>query len=149
MTATPSPNATSVERASQLIALTRRLTDLLAAETRAFEARRPHEAARHIDEVAQLANVYRRESARLKEQPALLAGISPKIKADLTEATQTFEAVLARHGRALEAAKTITEGLVQAIAQEVAATRAKGAGYGPTARSTAADASAVTLNRKA
>jgi hypothetical protein len=146
MTASAHPAA---ERATQLIALTRRLTDLLAAETRAFEARRPHEAAVHVEEVGQLANVYRRESARLKDNPALLDGISPKLKDELMQATQTFEAVLARHGRALAAAKTITEGLVQAIAQEVAAARAKGAGYGPTARGRPADASAVTLNRKA
>jgi hypothetical protein len=146
MNAPPSPNA---ERATQLVALTRRLTDLLAAETRAFEARRPHEAALHVEEVGQLANVYRRESARLKDNPALLDGISPRLKGELMQATQTFEAVLARHGRALEAAKAITEGLVQAIAQEVAAQRARGAGYGPTAKGRPADTSAVTLNRQA
>jgi hypothetical protein len=57
--------------------------------------------------------------------------------------------VLARHGRAVTAAKTVTEGLVQAIAEEVAATRAARAPYGATARVPAADASAITLNKTA
>jgi hypothetical protein len=137
------------ERAQQMITLTRRLTDMLATETRAFEARRPHEVAANMEEVAQLANLYRRESARLREQPGLLEGASPAVRGQLMQATQTFEAVLARHGRALAAAKEITEGLVQAIAQEVAAARLAGPGYGPSARGRPVDASAVTLNRKA
>jgi len=139
----------TAQRADQLIALTRRLTDLLAAETRAFEARRPFDVAANAEEVAKLANVYRRESARVKDNPALIEGASEALRQQLMQVTQTFEAVLARHGRALAAAKEITEGLVQAIAREVAAQRATGPGYGPTARGVAPDASAVTLNRKA
>ena len=41
----------------------------------------------------------------------------------LLRATEAFDAVMERQGRALAAAKTITEGLVNAIAQEVAAQR--------------------------
>ena len=52
-------------------------------------------------------------------------------------ATEAFEAVLARHGRALEAAKTVTEGLVRAIAEEVARSRSAGTGYGPGAQTQA------------
>ena len=40
--------------------------------------------------------------------------------------------MIARQGRALTAAKTITEGLVHAIAHEVAVQRNRGAAYGPT-----------------
>ena len=49
----------------------------------------------------------------------------------------------------LEAAKTVTEGLVRAIAEEVASKRASGAGYGPGATATAADTRAITLNQRA
>ncbi len=141
--------AEAQERVEQLIAVTRRLTDLLAAETRAFEARRSHEAAANMEEVARLANIYRRESARVRQDPGLVAGASEAKRALLMQLTQTFEAVLARHGRALTAAKTITEGLVHAIAEEVAKTRTAGPGYGPSAKGRYADASAITLNRKA
>ena len=56
----------------------------------------------------------------------------------------------ARHGRAVEAAKTITEGLVHAIAEEVTAQRSIGSGYGPKGIKPRAEAAtAVTLNRSA
>jgi hypothetical protein len=47
------------------------------------------------------------------------------------------------------AAKLITEGLVKAVASEVAARRSRSAGYGPTARAREGDARAITLNRRA
>ena len=68
------------------------------------------------------------------------------------QATEAFDAVLARQGRAIEAAKTVTEGLVRAIAEEVAATREQRHGYGPGAlppASSATAATAITLNRRA
>ena len=137
------------DRARQLIALTERLTHRLAEETRCFEARRPQDAAPGVGETQELANLYRRETARLKTDRTLLDGLPSPDRDALIAATQAFEAVLARHQRALEAAKTITEGLVQAIAQEVASARAQGTGYGAGGRAAAADARAVTLNRTA
>lgn len=137
------------DRARQLTALTQRLTDLIAADTRAFEARRPQDAAARMAETGELANIYRRESLRIRQNPALLDGAALEERRALARATEAFDAVLARHGRALEAAKTVTEGLVQAIAGEVAAARASGAGYGAGGRAIAGDASAVTLNSRA
>jgi hypothetical protein len=68
----------------------------------------------------------------------------------LLRATEGFDAVMARQGRALDAAKTITEGLVHAIATEIANQRGANTGYGPAGvkpRNSAA--TAVTLNRRA
>lgn len=137
------------DRADQLAALTERLTERIAADTRAFEARRPHEAAASQGETAELAALYRQESLRVRQNPALLSSASPERRLRLVRATEAFEAVLARHGRALEAAKTVTEGLVQAIAAEVAASRAPAAGYGPSARSTSGDARAIAYSARA
>ncbi len=137
------------DRVSQILALTERLTALLAAEAAAFEARRPHEAFTNSEEMGRLANVYRHESVRIKANPGMIAAAAPALRARLLKATAAFEAVLARHGRALAAAKTVTEGLVRAIAEEVAATRQARTPYGPTARAPKADASAITLNRRA
>ena len=67
----------------------------------------------------------------------------------LVKATERFEAVLSRHARAVEAARVISEGLVQAIAGEVAAARAMGSGYGASGKATAGDGRAITLNRNA
>jgi hypothetical protein len=139
----------AADRVAQLTALTERLTDLIAADTRAFEARRPQDAAVRIAETSELANTYRRESLRIRRDPSLLEGATLEARRRLVRATEAFEAVLARHGRALEAAKTVTEGLVQAIAVEVAAARASGAGYGEGGRALTGDASAITLNQRA
>src|SRR5579872_3779257 len=118
-------------RMAQLITLTERLTALITEQVQAFEARRPHDAALHAEETGRLANLYRHESLRIQAQPALLAGAPPELRERLITATRAFDAVLGRHGRAVEAAKTITEGLVRAIAEEIARQRGVVAGYGP------------------
>ncbi|HEX8233142.1 MAG TPA: flagellar basal body protein [Caulobacteraceae bacterium] len=135
--------------ADQLLVLVERLTEALAADARAFEQRRPNEAAARMDETARLANLYRHESARLRADPSLIAGCAEATRMRLIRATEAFDAVLARHARALQAAKTVTEGVVRAIADEVARGRSTGAAYGPGARAQQAPATAVTLNRKA
>jgi len=137
------------DRATQLIQLTERLTDRLAGETLAFEAHRPQDAAHGVAETQRLANLYRHEAARVKAQPSLLAGAASQTRARLLRATEAFEAVLARHGRAVAAAKQVSEGLVRAIAEEVARTRTAVSGYGATARTAPASASAIALNRRA
>ena len=137
------------DRCDQLLALTERLTASIAAETRAFEAQRPHEAAAGQALAAELAAAYRLESARVKADPALLAGASPERRRRLTAATVAFEAALARHARALKAAMVVTDGLVRALAAEVASTRAPAAGYGAQGRSRAGDPSAIALNTRA
>jgi hypothetical protein len=139
------------DRVEQLIILTERLTDLIARQANAFEARRPHEAAQYVDEVAKLANLYRHESTRVRANVALVSGAALAVRQRLIRATEAFDAVLARQGRAVTAAKTVTEGLVRAIAQEVAEQRPQAAGYGPGAHGAAyrASGTAITLNQRA
>jgi len=136
-------------RMEQLVTLTDRLTALIAEQLRAFEAHRPQDAAANADETARMANLYRHESLKVKADPTLLAGAPPEIKERLIAATRAFDAVLARHGRAVEAAKTITEGLIRSIAEEVAKQRNGAASYGPKARQAPRPATAVALNRRA
>ena len=137
------------DRIVQLLILTSRLTDLLASETRAFEARRPQDAAASSEETQRLANIYRHEAARIRSDPGLIASARLEARHELVAATRSFEAVLSRHGRALQAAKIVTEGLVQAIAAEVAQTRGGPPGYGPGARVGESDGTSITLNRRA
>ena len=138
--------ADNVER---LIMLTERLTEHMASDAKAFEARRPHDAAARIEETSRLANLFRHESARVRQDPRLVAAAPPELRDRLMRASEAFDSVLARHGRALHAAKTVTEGIVRAIAEEVNSARAAGTGYGPGARTHAAPATAITLNRRA
>ena len=141
--------ANPADRVEQLILLTERLTGLIAEQLRAFEARRPHDAAGNAEETARLANLYRHESLKLKANPSLLADAPVELKERLVAATRAFDAVLARHGRAVEAAKTITEGLIRAIAEEVSAQRHAVTGYGRKGLQAPKPATAVALNRRA
>ena len=140
------------DRVEQLIILTERLTDLIAKEATAFEARRPQDAVQYVQETARLANLYRHESARVRANVQLIASASLERRHRLFRATEAFDAVLARQGRAVAAAKTVSEGLVRAIANEIADQRPQASGYGPSAGRGAAyrdNATAITLNQKA
>lgn len=147
----PVPAEDAAEHVRQLTTLTDRLTDLVAQQCQCFEQHRPQDAARLTEEAGKLANVYRHESLRVRTDPALVRAAPVELRQRLTQATEAFEAVLARHGRALQAARTVTEGLVRAIANEVASQRAQATGYGPGAHPAAAAtaATAITLNRRA
>lgn len=139
----------AAERVQQLIVLTERLTGLMERETQAFETHRPLDAVAGAAETARLANLYRHESLKVRQDPSLVAAAALPLRRRLIDATQAFDRTLARHGRAVEAAKVITEGLVKAIAEEVVSQKAQGSGYGPGAVGRGADATAVTLNRRA
>ncbi|MDP1633029.1 MAG: flagellar basal body protein [Caulobacter sp.] len=141
--------ADATDRVEQLIALTDRLTALMAEQCQAFEQRRPQDAAAQMEEMSEQANLYRHESARVRQNPALIEDAPLAQRRRLMQATEGFDAVLARQGRALEAVRTVTEGLVRAIAEEVAAQRNSGPGYGPSAAPQASDARAITLNKQA
>lgn len=133
----------------QLITLTERLTGRLIEESRAFEARRPQDVAGGMAETRELANLYRRESAQVKANPRVFAGGGLSERKALIRATEAFEAVLARHVLAVEAARVISEGLVKAIAEEVASVRGSPSAYGSSGRASASDARAVAINRTA
>ena len=147
---TASTGENDAERVDQLITLTERLTEMVAIEAQAFENRRPQDAAAQLPETSRLANIYRHESARVRANPGLVAAAPPEQRQRLMRATEAFDAVLARQARAIGAAKKITEGLVRAIAEEVAAQRQQVSAYGPAATTApAAAATAITLNRRA
>lgn len=140
----------ATDRVEQLVILTERLTELVALEAQAFEQQRPQEAMAHIEETSRLANIYRHESARVRANPAMVASAPLAQRTRLIRATEAFDSVLARQGRALDAAKTVTEGLVRTIANEVAAQRTTGSGYGLKGGPSApGSATSITLNKRA
>lgn len=145
---TPSTHDAAVH-VRRLVGLTEALAERLELETRAFAAHRPQDIVAGLAQTQELANQYRRESAQLKAQPALAAGASVSDRTALIRVTERFEEILSRHAAAVTAARTVSEGIVQAIAGEVTASRATGAGYGASGYAAAADGTAITLNRSA
>jgi len=119
----------AADRVDQLTTLTERLTRLMQEDLADLEARRPSLA--RAEELGRLANIYRHESTRVRRNPALVAEAAPAARARLRTVTVAFEAALARHTVAVEAARTVSEGLVRAIAEEMAGSRPAASGYGP------------------
>ncbi len=118
------------DRARQLLALTERLTVRLAEETQVLEAHRPQDLHDRLEETRNLSNLYRIESMRVKADPSLLKGITAQEKQALFKATEAFNAQLAHYERAVNAAKTVTEGIVSAIAEDMNSRRAATMTYG-------------------
>ena len=141
----------ATDRVEQLVILTERLTELIAKQALAFEERRPQDAAALLEETSRLANLYRHESMRVRADQSLVQAAPIASRTRLIRATEAFDAVLARQGRAIEAAKTVTEGLVKCIADEVAAQRQQVSVYGSNGiqAQNPSGATAITLNKRA
>ncbi len=140
---------TGSERARQLTALTIRLGDRLDRESETLEAHRPQDLYDGIEETRNLSNLYRHECARIKMDPDLLKGMSPPEKLALKTATQIFNDRLARYERALGAAKTVTEGVIAAVAEELNATRSQTATYGARGKTASTGPQSLNFNRTA
>jgi len=138
---------TPADRAEALIRLTDRLTALLDQETACFEARKPHEAVGLQAEKTRLATIYRTETRLAAQDHSRLSGLGEALKARLRANTARFEAALARNGAAVEALKSLTEGLVKALADEAARQAQAKAGYGP--RAAKSSIGAIACNQTA
>lgn len=133
----------------KLIGLTKQLDARLLKELELVRSRKAADMAQGMAETAELANEYRRESARIKANPGLVANAPLELKQALIKATETFDETLAVHSEAIEAARRISEGLVRTIASEVANNRAMGTGYMASGHAASGDGRAVALDRKA
>ncbi|HUO94229.1 MAG TPA: hypothetical protein VMU22_14990 [Rhizomicrobium sp.] len=116
-------------KADKLLALTERLIEALHDDIAALERGRPREMRSHTPEVQQLLAMYAREAQALG---AAALPTLPKVTLDkLTEATSRFRETLAVHNRVLMRVKTCTEGMIRAIAEDVAKKRAQQRPYVP------------------
>ncbi|MBI3439931.1 MAG: flagellar basal-body protein FlbY [Proteobacteria bacterium] len=119
------------DRAEQLVLITARLTTLIEEETQRIDARLPPAEGEEADEKNRLANTYRLELARIKQDPDLIKGAPPATLAALRQSTVALHETLARHEAALNAVKIVSEGLVHAMAEEMTRQRSSTSGYAP------------------
>lgn len=115
----------AADRVDQLIALSRRLGALIKEETGLIESRQPLPTGGRDAERNRLVNAYRLEMARIKQDPELIAGAPPAAIAVLKQSTADLQECLVRFERALEAVRTVSEGLLRSMA-EAAAAQAQG-----------------------
>ncbi len=122
------------ERARQLLALTQNLGERLERETEILEAHRPQDLYAGIEETQKLSNMYRHETARIKMDKTLLAGITDTEKLALRKATERFQERLYRYEIAVNAAKIVTEGIISAVAEDLSRLRSQNMTYGAKGR---------------
>jgi hypothetical protein len=118
------------DRVEQLLLISERLTSLIDAETQRIDARQPPLEGEEAEEKTRLANAYRLELARVKQDRSLIEGAPPALLAQLRQSTVTLHEKLAEHETALNAVKLVAEGLVHAMAEEVVRQRGGDASYG-------------------
>lgn len=116
----------AAHRAEQLLMMTERLAMLASEDTRRIQAREPLLDA---DEKNRLANAYRLELARIKQDHTLIEAAPPALLDRLRRSTITLHETLATHELALNAVKVVSEGLVHALAEEVSRQRDSSANY--------------------
>ena len=114
--------ATDPRRIDKLLVLTARLTEALNDDIKALERGRPREMRSHKAEVAQLLALYSREVQSLSHAQA--KNLPREAQDRLREVTGKFRETLALHNRVLMRVKTCTEGMIRAIAEDVAKKRA-------------------------
>lgn len=117
-------------RVEQMLTITARLTALVTEETRRIDAREPPLSGADAEEKNRLANAYRLELARIKQDRRLVEGAPPALLTELRSRTGLLHERLAAHEASLSAVKLITEGLVQAMAEEAVRQRGGAGGYG-------------------
>lgn len=120
----------SVDRATQLLAMTQRLVTLMGEEVEAVKTRKLQGPSAEWDEKERLVHAWRIEVSKVKAEPGLLAGIPNDLKLSLRDAAKALEDGLEAHANALMTTKTVTKGLVRSIAAEIASSRSAPAAYG-------------------
>lgn len=104
----------------QLHSITVRLTELLTQENRLLAERRPSEIVRFQEEKGNLARLYDEKMEAVRSNSKIVASLPADEVAELRDVTELFQDALAENRRALLVKKTVTEGIIRAIGDEVA-----------------------------
>lgn len=117
------------QRAAQILAMISRLAQV-TEETGAQLALSATIPAPLLDEQISLANTYRFEMQRVQADPSLLRGADPHLIDELIAGGARLRAALDHHQHTISILKTVSEGLAEAMAQEVSRQIAPAASYG-------------------
>lgn len=140
---------TTPARAEDLIAITDRLAALLEHDAMALRGKRPADLATNENERVALTLSYTKAMAEFRDKLAIAALPLP-LQKRLKQATERLHKALGEQARLLARFRHVTEGLVKAIAETVAARNTTGV-YGKVGQLVKPPASpraaALTLNQ--
>lgn len=135
---------------SMPIALSKRLSEILETENEMLRTRRPREIAQLQEEKSQLALRFSREMDTLRNNSNLLENAAESERNELRESSQRFQDALKENQRLLFATKSVTEGIIRAVANEVEKVGSRAAGYNKRASMNKVSANkptSITLNQ--
>ena len=112
-----------------LIAVTRRLTDLMTAELVALRAMRPKDIVPILAEKSALTGQYETRLRWLKERKPALDALDGTLASELKSATDALNQVTIDNRRALSAAREVNGKLLRTIADEVSRQRNPAGAY--------------------
>jgi hypothetical protein len=137
----------TLAKAEELIALTEQLALHIERDVTILNGARPAALNTNDSDRAALTLLYGKAMAEFKA--SALAEVPLTVKARLKAATERLHAGLKEQSRLIARFRHVTEGLVKAIAESVAARQATGvyAKSGSVVKPAAARASALTLNQ--
>ncbi|MZR30811.1 hypothetical protein [Sneathiella litorea] len=137
MTAETQNNGPVLMKPDALARLIARLSDILEQENKLLHENNPEGFKATLNEKTRLIATYNQQMTLVKKNPDSFKAF-PKSEIDhLKKTSEDFYTVLDRHFRKLSTARTVTEGLVKSVADEVAKKKAPPRGY--TARAAVAD----------
>lgn len=116
-----------------LIALTRRLIEVITEENTLIKARRPLETTALVAEKGRLAAAYAEEMQAIRKRGGAGAIASAEDLRQLKADTGQFHALLEEHRRLIERARAITEGILKAVGEDIARQNRPAQGYGKNA----------------
>ncbi|MFZ1989396.1 MAG: hypothetical protein WAW96_06435 [Alphaproteobacteria bacterium] len=139
------------ERVVQLIMLTESLAQIIDQEVDLLSKRRPSSLAEYQEEKTKLAKAYASEMTTFRKDRSLTKDVPEGLLQDLKSSTAKLRTKLDKQTTVLTGLKTVSEKMVQAIANEVAKTRAPDTSYGKNAVFAKAPSrgTAFALNRTA
>lgn len=123
------PHDPQSQRAAALLGMTERLAQIIA-EVGSQLAEHALASPALLEEQVNLANAYRHEMQRVHADPELLRGAAPGLIDNLIAAGARLRAALDRHQHSVEVLKAISEGMAEAMAQEVSRQLTPNATYG-------------------
>jgi hypothetical protein len=119
----------SAAKADRLIVMADRLSDALNADIAALNRGRPREMRSIEPDILHLAALFSRESAAFTI--AMSKSIPAATRGKLIEATKRFKDTLVKQTRTVSRIKTISEGMIHAIAEDVARKKNAAKPYAP------------------
>ena len=134
-----------VTRCEQLLAMSIRIGDAIEADIAALENGK-FDALKTADpEIERLCAIYGHEVKALKSDGGVV-GVPAALVGKLKESGARLNGLLARHERLVGCMKKVSEGLVQAVAEEVQKTRETAAPYAASPKAKRPATGAIVYN---